>query len=95
MSWGLTGEVWAELVEGNAALLSLEDAETHLDLAVAYREMSLTDDALVEVAIALHHVDRLRPSRASEAVRFLLDPGWLSLSVDELLTLVRAEQFAN
>lgn len=94
-SWRLTGEVFVDLTQGPGALALLDDAETHLDLAVAYREMSLGEDALIEVAVALHHLERLRPSRASEAVRFLLDPRWLRLSVDELLTLIRAEHFAN
>lgn len=93
--WRSTGEVFVEITEGNAALVAPDDAETHLDLAVAYREMSLREDALVEVAVALHHSERLTPTRASQAVRLLLDPRWLRLSVDELLTLIRAEHFAN
>lgn len=65
------------------------DAETHLDLSVAYREMGLPGLALREAAAALQSVSQLPRRRALTALRFLLDRRQLQFPVDELLIVVR------
>ena len=65
------------------------DAETHLDLSVAYREMELPGLALWEAAAALQSVRQLPRRRALTALRFLLDRRRLQFPVDELLIVVR------
>lgn len=65
------------------------DAETHLDLSVAYREMGLPGLALREAAAALQSVSQLPRRRALTALRFLLDRRQLQFPVDELLMVVR------
>lgn len=65
------------------------DAETHLDLSVAYRKMGLPGLALREAAAALQSVSQLSRRRALTALRFLLDRRQLQFPVDELLIVVR------
>jgi hypothetical protein len=68
------------------------DTATHLDLAIAYREMGLTDEALVEAGIALSAADRLN-DRAHEAAGIVLSPGCLRSGVDETLIRLRTVLF--
>jgi len=45
-------EVFAEFKKGLAKVVRPEDADTHYDLGIAYREMGLIDDAIGEFTIA-------------------------------------------
>ncbi len=66
---GLSGEVGAAVDE-----IDPEDAESHYNLGIAYKEMGLTDDAIAEFDKAMHN-----PGRALDALTLkglcLLDQG--------------------
>ena len=66
------------------------DAETHLDLAVAYRETGLSNDALTEAAIALEHGASLSSKGEQIAVSIVLDPKGLRTSLEEALAILRS-----
>jgi tetratricopeptide (TPR) repeat protein len=44
--------VFAQFKQGVAKVVSADDAETHYDLGIAYKEMGLTDDAINEFMVA-------------------------------------------
>lgn len=44
--------VFAQFKQGVAKVVSADDAETHYDLGIAYKEMGLTDDAISEFMVA-------------------------------------------
>jgi hypothetical protein len=69
------------------------DAEIHVGLAIAYREMGLVGDALMNAAVALRHEKRLSRSSAREAMSLLLDARHLRVGVDELLVALRNAMF--
>jgi hypothetical protein len=75
-------------------LTSLEAADTHLDLAIAYREMSLAGDALIEAADSLS-LAQLPRERADVALGMLLDESALEIGVDEALDLIREAVFLH
>jgi tetratricopeptide (TPR) repeat protein len=55
----------------------VDEAETHADLAVAYQEMSLLDDALTEAAEALRLCEARSTSAAEQALAILFHPRML------------------
>ncbi len=69
-------------------------AETHLDLAVAYREMELFNDAVGEAGEALR-LAKLAHDKASIAVAILFDDRSLCVSVADALSLIREAHFQN
>ena len=77
-------EVFASFKAGVAKQISADDAQTHLDLAVAYGEMGLRADAIREAAIALG--ERAPVPIANRAMKWLFAPG--RASPDALPTLV-------
>jgi hypothetical protein len=70
------------------------DAETHLDLAIAYLEMALVADALGEAGTALR-LGQLPLGRASAAIGLLFDEKHLRRSVSAALDLIRESLFQN
>jgi len=66
-------EVFAAFKAGVEKQISADDAQTHLDLAVAYGEMGLIADAVREAATALG--ERASPTIATRAVNWLFAPG--------------------
>ena len=70
------------------------DAAHHLDQALAYLAMGVTDDAINEAALALTAVDQLG-ARAHEAAEVALDPGMLKLGLDATLLTLRAALFPD
>lgn len=65
-------EVFAQFKRGVEKQLSADDAESHLHLAIAYREMALYEDAVREAAVAFRGTrDR---KKADEAMGLLLSP---------------------
>ncbi len=68
------------------------DAISHLDLAIAYRETGLTDEAFGEAALALRSADRLG-DRAHEAGAMVLNPGRLRSSLEQTLDSLRTVLF--
>ena len=54
--------------EGKADEVSLEDAESHYNLGIAYKEMGLVDDAIAEFDKAMRHPTRLIDSLALKAL---------------------------
>jgi tetratricopeptide (TPR) repeat protein len=50
--------VFAQFKKGVAAQIGLDDADTHFDLGIAYKEMGLTQDAIQEFEIAARSLDR-------------------------------------
>ena len=82
-------EVFAEFAAG---MSMTPDAETHLDLAIAYREMGLESDALAEAALALQQEVKLSRPRALEALSFVVDRPH---GVDEWLMVLREALFTN
>jgi hypothetical protein len=77
------------------AYLSEEpDAQTHLNLAIAYREMGLPADALVEAAQAIR-LAQLPQAQSSLALEMLLEPGRLRVNVTAALDLIRNSHFQN
>ena len=91
----LVGEVFAEFKKGTEGVVTPADAETHLDLGIAYREMGLVADALMEAATALQHENKLTRPRAREALNFFLDRRQLRVGVDQLLVFLRESLFSN
>lgn len=65
------------------------DAETQVDLAVAYLEMGLRGEALREAASALQDRRHLSRPSARKALMMLLDRRHLQFRVEELLIVVR------
>jgi hypothetical protein len=59
-------EVFEDFKRGVEKQLSADDAESHLNLAVVYREMALYEDAVREAAVAF------RGARDREALGMLL-----------------------
>ncbi len=51
-------EVFAKFKEGVAKHIPADDAQSHYDLGVAYKEMGLEDDAVRELEIAAHSDER-------------------------------------
>ena len=51
-------EVFAKFKEGVAKQVSVDDAQSHYDLGVAYKEMGLIDDAIREFEVAARDVKR-------------------------------------
>jgi hypothetical protein len=72
--------------------LKPEDTQTHLELAIAYREMGLTEDAIEEAAMALTGAAQLGP-RAHLAAEIVLNPGSLRTSLEETLATLRVALF--
>lgn len=65
-------EVFTQFKHGLEKQLSAEDADSHLHLAIAYREMALYGDAVREAAVAFRATrDR---KKADEAMWLLLSP---------------------
>jgi hypothetical protein len=65
-------EVFAQFKLGVEKRLSADDADSHLNLAIAYREMALYGDAVREAAVAFRATrDR---KKADEAMGILLSP---------------------
>lgn len=81
-------EVFADFKKGLEKIAKPEDVETHLDLAVAYREMGLLNDALSEVAIALEN-GAGRGIRAGKAVAILFESKMLRVGLDEAVASLR------
>lgn len=81
------GAVFDEITR---AMAMTPGAETHLDLALAYREMGLEGDALEEAARALQQEVKLSRPRALEALTFI--PGQQS---DALIAGLREALFTN
>jgi tetratricopeptide (TPR) repeat protein len=50
--------VFAQFKKGVAAQIGLDDADTHFDLGIAYKEMGLTQDAIQEFEIAARSLER-------------------------------------
>lgn len=76
-------EVFAQFKRGVEKQLFAEDAESHLNLAIAYREMGLYGDAVREAAVAFRATrDR---KKADEAMALLLSPPLLKLDAIEAL----------
>jgi hypothetical protein len=71
------------------------DAQTHLDLALAYRAMALNGDAAQEAATALEHHAVLPPVRVNYALGLLFDPGVLRVSRGVAVEVLREALFAN
>ena len=88
-------EVYADFKAGLAAVLKPEDVETHLDLAIAYGEMGLLDDARAEAAIALEHGATSLRTRAAEAVAILLHPDGLTQTRADALASLRIALFPD
>ncbi len=65
-------ETFRRFEEGVAAAVAPDDAGTHADLAVAYREMGLDDDALREAGVALEK--GRDPHTLRRALKLLLTP---------------------
>ena len=63
-------EVYAEVKKG--VVVQPEDVDTHLDLAIAYREMGLLADAFAEYALVLEHA---RAAQLARALNSLLGKG--------------------
>ncbi|MBM4779542.1 MAG: hypothetical protein GQE15_17685 [Archangiaceae bacterium] len=70
-------------------------AETHLDLAIAYRQMGLVGDALCEAASALRGERQLTRPHALKALSILLDPRHLVFDLDELMIVLRETLFVH
>jgi tetratricopeptide (TPR) repeat protein len=51
-------EVFAKFKEGVAKQISVDDAQSHYDLGVAYKEMGLVDDAIREFEVAARDLKR-------------------------------------
>ncbi|MBL8912524.1 MAG: hypothetical protein JNM17_17660 [Archangium sp.] len=77
-----------------ATLAQPPDADTHLDLAVAYLEMELPHDAVTEAGEALR-LGKLAHKRASEALHIVLDPKFLLERVEFALDRIRDSTFQN
>jgi len=58
--------VFAQFKKGVALQIAPEDADTHFDLAIAYKEMGLLDDAITEFELAAHS-----PRRACTALTMI------------------------
>jgi hypothetical protein len=86
-------EVFADFKADLDKVVALSDCETHLDLAIAYREMGLSSDALLEAAIALEHGSASLGKRAVEALRLLFDQQQLKLGLAETITRLRDALF--
>lgn len=80
---------WLRTALQTQAPLPPADAETHLELAMAYAKMGLTGDALMEAAAALEDERHLTRPRALKALSLLLNRRYLQVQVDELLIVVR------
>lgn len=52
------GDVFAEFKKGIAATVSKDDADTHYDLGIAYREMGLVDDAIGSFELAAEGIGK-------------------------------------
>ena len=70
------------------------DAETHLHLAEAYREMELFNDAVGEAGEALR-LAKLAHDKSSIAVAILFDDRSLCVSVADALEIIREAHFQN
>lgn len=77
------------------ASLPAAEAETHVDLAEAYRRMGLIGDALGEAAAALDDEKNLARPAALKALTILLDQRHLTASLDELAIALREKLFVN
>lgn len=88
-------QVFVDLTTGSDGFINPADADTHVGLAIAYREMGLVGDALMNAAVALRHEKRLSRSSAREAMSLLLDARHLRVGVDELLVALRNAMFTN
>lgn len=65
-------DVFAEFKKSLPNIASPEDVDTHVDLAVAFREMGLLADAFAEFALALEHA---RGEQLARALNALLGKG--------------------
>ncbi len=74
---------------------AVADAETHIDLAIAYCEMGLIGDALMEAAVALVRENHVSRPPAREALSLVLDRRHLRVGVDETLVALRRAFFTN
>ena len=68
------------------------DPLKQLELAIAYRETGLADEAFGEAALALRSADRLG-DRAHEAAGMVLNPGRLRSSLEQTLDSLRTVLF--
>lgn len=68
------------------------DPQEHLDLALAYREMGLTDDALNEASLALVQASQLG-ERTHQAAAIALDPRCLRSGLEDTLASLRSALF--
>lgn len=87
--------VFVEFTKGIEGVVKPEDVETHLDLAIAYREMGLVDDAVGEAAIALRHGASLLGKRTKEAVAVIFDARAMRVGLDEALDKLRRVLFPD
>ena len=95
LSGGTVEENFAAFKNGLDQLLRPADVVTRVYLAIAYREMGLTADALEEAAKTLQHQEKLPPMRATLALGILLDVKSMSTGLDEALAVLRESLFAN
>ena len=88
-------EVFSEFTKGLEGVVKPGDAETHLDLAIAYVEMGVLEYAVAEAATALQHGASMLGGRTHEAVALLFGPGALKVRLDEALDGVRPLRFPD
>lgn len=92
------GGVFVDLTDPRAAAAAAQlksaDPETHLDLAIAYRQMGMTADALTEAGAALE-IGASLGKRSHQALSILLDPKGLMKTLDETLAVLRAALFPD
>lgn len=88
-------ETFVDFTKGLERVAASADAETHLDLGMAYGEMGLVGDALMEAARALRLEHHLSRTRAREALGLLFNRRHLRVDLDATLVELRQVLFAN
>jgi hypothetical protein len=85
----------ASFEELRERLPQASDASTHLDLAIAYREMGLPADAVEEAGVALRNQTSLTPRECSTALSLIFAPDLFPTPLDAALEGLRTLIFAN
>lgn len=80
---------------GVAEVVQPEDAATHYELGIAYREMGLYDDAVAEFEIARRHLDESRVPDAEYMRALTLDESGRHVEAIQLAAMNIAAGVAN
>ncbi len=83
-------EVFAKFKEGVAKQISVDDAQSHYDLGLAYKEMGLLDDAVREFEVAARDVKRECVCRSMIGM-IQIERGNINEAIDALMRGLKAK----